>query len=177
VAAPIDGESVRPGGRRRRWRIGAHGTEFRTGRLPSMIEYLDPWPEDDPDPAELTRNGIRGLAGVVIAVPGLRHPAAEYAALLGAAPRRTGRTADWTLPDGRGLRLVAPGRPDDPVGRHLDRLGPGLFQVDLAVEAPERLRVASTGADPVLDLAGARLRLVDAAQTDPTVHVSGGTRS
>nr|BFE70698.1 hypothetical protein GCM10020092_039990 [Actinoplanes digitatis] len=74
LAAPIDGESVRPDGRRRRWRIGAHGEEFRTGRLPSMIEYLDPWPEDDPDPAELTRNGIRGLAGVEIAVADLPSP-------------------------------------------------------------------------------------------------------
>jgi hypothetical protein len=168
VAEPIDGESVRPDGRRRRWRIGAHGDEFRTGRLPSMIEYLDPWPEDDPDPAELTRNGIQGLAGVEIAVPDLRTRTEEYAALLGAAPERTGRTAAWTLPDGRGLRLVAPGRRGDPVDVHLDRFGPGLFQVDVATEAPE------SDLDTRF-IAGARLRLV--GPIHPTVHASGGTRS
>ncbi|WP_405095688.1 VOC family protein [Micromonospora sp. NBC_01412] len=182
VSPPIGGESVRPDGRRRRWRVGAHGEEFRTGRLPSLIEYLDPWPEAAPDPAELRRGGVHGLAGVDIAVTDIDAAAAEYGVLFGGPPRRGERSAEWTLPDGRTLRLLAPAGPGDPVAAHLDRLGPGLCAVALAVDSPaeaaEAIRrrgiAVGAGADgrPVIDPAAtglAPVRLVAA-------RLAGATR-
>ncbi|MEV5820314.1 VOC family protein [Micromonospora haikouensis] len=201
VSPPLDGVSVRPDGRRRRWRVGAHGEEFRTGRLPSLIEYLDPWPEADPDPAELRRGGVHGVAGVDIAVTDLPAAAAEYAVLLGGPPALGDRSATWTLPDGRVLRLLAPAGSatpagsvgpvcaGDPVAAHLDRLGPGLCAVALAVDSPAAVAAAVAGRggavrpgvdrEPVVDPAGcAPIRLV-AARPAPSrgpVVTAGATR-
>jgi hypothetical protein len=196
VGEPIDGESVRPGGRRRRWRIGAHGETFGAGRLPSMIEYLDPWPEEDPDPQELCRGGIRGVAGVDIAVTDLARRTAEYSLLLDAPPRRGERTATWTLPDGRHLRLVAPESGTDPVALHLDRVGPGLCAVALAADSPARVRDSlrtqgvrvestadgllidpvATGLAPLRVVAASRRPDVRAAASRQSEHSAPGAR-
>ncbi|MDI5942323.1 hypothetical protein QLR68_30250, partial [Micromonospora sp. DH15] len=143
------------------------------------------------------RGGVHGVAGVDIAVPARPAAAAEYAVLLGGPPALGDRSATWTLPDGRVLRLLAPAGSatpagsvgpagvGDPVVAHLDRLGPGLCAVALAVDSPAAVAGrgvavrAGVDGEPVVDPAGcAPIRLV-AARPAPSrgpVVTAGATR-
>lgn len=123
-----------------RWWVAGQGADFRTGRLPNLMEYeSDPYryeriPLDPPEPGV-----IQGAAGVDVqprtwpteAVP-------AYTLLLGGPPVRDhddvvgARSARWTLSDGRYIRLLAPGDDDGLLVRHLRRRGRGVCAVAFA---------------------------------------------
>lgn len=88
--------------------------------------------------------GLRGIDHVGVAVPDLDAAIAHYQRLFGmrCVHRETNEEqgvreamlAVGPSPAGGYLQLLAPLRPDSPVGRFLDQRGPGVQQVAYAVE-------------------------------------------
>ncbi|MEE4496379.1 VOC family protein [Streptomyces sp. BE230] len=146
-----------------RWWVAGQGEDFRTGRLPNLVEYeSDPYryeriPLDPPEPG-----AIQGVAGVDVAAEDLAEAVPAYTLLLGGPPERDhddvmgARSARWPLPDGRYIRLLAPGDDDGLLVRHLRRRGRGVCAVAFATSdiglATEQLsrhgiRATPTGVD------------------------------
>jgi catechol 2,3-dioxygenase-like lactoylglutathione lyase family enzyme len=150
LAEPLSGESVRADGTRRRWWVAGHGESFRTGALPSLIEYEGEHPTAEPPEAGSPAAYVDGIAGVDVAVPDLAEAVGRYALLFGGDPDPGGDdllaadTATWRLADGRTVRLLAPSRPHraSALDTYLDRRGQGLFGVALAVRRPDAVAAA-----------------------------------
>ncbi|PPK63168.1 VOC family protein [Actinokineospora auranticolor] len=164
IARPVGGRAVRPDGSYRSWAVAGHGEEFRTGRLPSLIEYGDgtPPPREDP-PSHGPAPDVLGVARLDVAVADLDAATRRYARLLGGPPvAEPGHCACWTLPDGVGVRLlpidlttatreglwtVALAVPDaraaaavlDARGTGYTPAGPGAVLVDRGATAPARI--------------------------------------
>jgi hypothetical protein len=129
VDPPYEASGVRDDGTTiRTFRLAGYGEEFRTGRLPSLVEYGQP-AEDDPVPGDLGYT-LRGLVRVDVAVADFEDGIGRYSTLFGTAPAvgfdpvLDAPTAEFSLPDGRIVRLAGPGvsRPE------------GLFGIALGVE-------------------------------------------
>jgi catechol 2,3-dioxygenase-like lactoylglutathione lyase family enzyme len=93
--------------------IAGYGEEFRTGRMPSLIEYGQPG-EVDPHPPDLGYS-LRGLVRVDVALDDFSDGVDRYTVLLGRRPvldfdELLGvPTAEFGLPDGRKVRLLGSG--------------------------------------------------------------------
>jgi catechol 2,3-dioxygenase-like lactoylglutathione lyase family enzyme len=157
IDEPFGGSGVRDDGSTiRSFWIAGHGEEFRTGRLPSLIEYGQPG-EDDPVPDDLGYR-LHGLARVDVAVSDLDDGIDRYATLFGRAPARgvdrvlDVPTAEFTLPDRRAVRLIGPG----PAKREgLFGMALGVADLDEALDAVRARGVGTTatgvGGEVLLD--------------------------
>jgi hypothetical protein len=114
IDPPYEASGVRDDGSTiRTFWLAGYGEEFRTGRLPSLVEYGQP-AENDPPPDDLGYT-LRGLVRVDVAVADLEDGSRRYSTLFGASPTPgfdgvlDVPTAEFTLPDSRTVRLIGPG--------------------------------------------------------------------
>jgi catechol 2,3-dioxygenase-like lactoylglutathione lyase family enzyme len=140
VAAGLDIEGPLPGGRRRpdgqevAWQLGLPAAP----ELPFLCGDVTPRALRVPEGgAAQHANGIRGIAGMTVAVADLGASAARYAALLGAEPLPDVEAGGTITPlavfplHGMPITLVAPYGPDDPLRGRLARRGAGPYALRL----------------------------------------------
>ncbi|QKG19885.1 VOC family protein [Actinomadura verrucosospora] len=143
---PHEGRAVRPDGEVRRWWLAGHGTDFRLGRMPSVIEY-EAKGQVDPPPEGLGYE-LRGVSRVDVATDDLAGGVHRFGALLEQAPEhghdaRLGvDTAAFPLPDGTSVRLLGP---DTGVRPGLAGVALAVTDVSAAAEALAGRGVPTTG--------------------------------
>jgi catechol 2,3-dioxygenase-like lactoylglutathione lyase family enzyme len=151
IDPPYEASGVRDDGTTiRTFRLAGYGEEFRTGRLPSLVEYGQPG-EDDPVPDDLGYT-LRGLVRVDVAVADLEDGIRRYSTLFDTAPA-TGYdavldvpTAEFVLPDSRTVRLVGPGAA---AREGLFGIAIGVADLDAAIAAATTrgIELSGTGTD------------------------------
>ena len=144
----------RPDGYRLKWVLSIPSAPFN-GSVPFLIK--DENPRDERVPRERThRNGVSGLANLVVAVPDAAKVAGWYRTITGSA----GMAIEHRDPDASGTRfefgshqvdIVAPRGGDGPVAEFLrgrsggpfqaTLRGPGVGNLDLAAAQNARLRI------------------------------------